>query len=55
MGRQVAMVLYALAMGAVIVGVDLMFFRNRMWERLIVNIGVVVLFAAFYWKFLTRP
>lgn len=54
MGRQVA-VLYAVAMIAVIVGVDFAFFRNRFWERLIVNIGIVLVFAAFYLRFLRRP
>jgi hypothetical protein len=28
-----------------------MFFKNRFWERLIVNIGIVLVFAAFYWRF----
>ena len=51
MGRQVAL-LYAAAMAAVIVGVDLVFFRNRFWERLTVNIGIVLVFAAFYLRFL---
>ena len=51
MGRQVAGVLYALAMVAVIVGVDLAFFRNRLWERLMVNVGIVLVFAAFYLRF----
>jgi len=55
MGRLVAAVLYAVAMAAVIVGVDLVFFRNRFWERLIVNIGIVLVFAAFYLRFLKRP
>jgi hypothetical protein len=55
MGRQVAVVLYVVAMAAVIVGVDIMFFRNRFWERLIVNIGIVLVFAAFYLSFLRRP
>jgi hypothetical protein len=54
MGRQVARVLYALAMVAVIVGVDLAFFRNRLWERLMVNVGVVLVFAAFYLRFFRR-
>jgi hypothetical protein len=40
MGRQVAVVLYVVAMAAVIVGVDFVFFRNRFWERLTVNLGV---------------
>lgn len=55
MSRQVAMVLYGVAMVAVIVGVDFVFFRHRFWERLIVNIGIVLVFAAFYSRFLRRP
>jgi hypothetical protein len=39
MDRRIAVVVYVIAMEAVIVGVDLAFFRNRFWERLIVNIG----------------
>ena len=53
MGRQVAL-LYAAAMAAVIVGVDFVFFRNRFWERLTVNIGIVLVFAAFYLRFFRR-
>jgi len=55
MDKQVAGVLYAVAMAAVIVSVDLAFFRNRFWERLIVNIGIVLVFGAFYLRFLRRP
>ncbi len=55
MSRQVVGVLYVLAMAAVIVGVDVAFFRNRFWERLIVNIGIVLVFGAFYLRFLNRP
>jgi hypothetical protein len=55
MGRQVAVGLYVLTMAAVIVGVDFAFFRNRFWERLIVNIGIVLVFGAFYLRFLKRP
>ena len=50
-----AVVLYVLAMAATIVGVDVAFFRNRFWERLTVNIGIVLVFAAFYFRFLRRP
>jgi hypothetical protein len=39
----------------VIVGVDLAFFRNRFWERLLANVGLVLVFAAFYLRFLSRP
>ncbi len=52
MGRQAAIVLYVVALIAVVVGVDLLFFRNRLWERLIVNVGIVLVFAAFYLRFL---
>jgi hypothetical protein len=52
MARRVAMVLYLLAMAAIIVGVDFAFFRNRFWERLMVNIGIVLVFIAFYLRFL---
>ena len=55
MGRRVAVALYLVAMVAVIVGLDVAFFRNRFWERLIANIGVVLVFAAFYLRFLRRP
>lgn len=48
-------VLYVAAMIAVVAGVDVAFFRNRMWERLAVNIGIVLVFGAFYFRFLTRP
>ena len=51
MGRQVAGVLYGLAMAAVMVGVDFAFFRNRFLERLMVNVGIVLVFAAFYLRF----
>lgn len=52
---HVAGVLYAVAMAAIIVGLDIAFFRNRIWERLMVNIGIVLVFAAFYMRFLRRP
>ena len=40
---------------AVVVGVDVLFFRYQFWERLIVNVGIVLVFAAFYLRFLKRP
>ena len=54
MGRQAAVVLYVLALVAIVVGVDVLFFRNQFWERLIVNVGIVLVFAAFYLGFLKR-
>jgi hypothetical protein len=35
--------------------VDITFFRNRFWERLIANAGIVLLFGSFYMRFLRRP
>ena len=55
MGKQTAILLYGVAMVAVIVGVDFLLFRNRFWARLIVNIGIVLVFTAFYLRFLKRP
>jgi hypothetical protein len=55
MGRTTASVLYVLALVAVIVAVDVLIFRHRFWERLVVNIGIVMVFAAFYFRFLRRP
>ena len=55
MGRHATSALYVVLMVAVIVGVDFLFFRNRFWERLIANVGIVVVFVAFYLRFLKRP
>jgi len=55
MGRQATIVLYVLAMVIVVVGVDVLFFRNHFWERLAVNIGIVLVFGAFFVRFLKRP
>jgi uncharacterized membrane protein YfcA len=55
MARQTAVVLYVMSMIGAVVGVDLLFFRSRFWERLMVNVGIVLVFAAFYLRFLKRP
>jgi hypothetical protein len=55
MGKQAAVVLYVLALVAVVVGVDVLFFRHQFWPRLIANVGFVLVFAAFYLRFLKRP
>ena len=53
MGKP-AVVLYVLAMVAVIVGVDVLFLRHLFWPRLIVNVGIVLLFGSVYLTFLKR-
>jgi len=55
MGRQAIIVLYIVLMVATVASMDFLFFRNRFWERLMVNIGIVLVFAAFYLRFLKRP
>ncbi len=55
MGSRTTPVLFAVLLAIVIVAVDVLFFRNRFWERLMVNIGIVLVFAAFYLRFLKGP
>jgi len=55
MGKSAVVVLYVMFMTVVVVGVDLLFFRDRFWERLMVNVGIVLVFAAFYLRFLKHP
>ena len=54
MGNRAAAVAYVLALVAVVVGVDVLFFSGHFWERLLVNVGIVVVFAAFGLRFLKR-
>jgi hypothetical protein len=54
MGPKAIAVPYVLLMVAIIVAVDILFFRNRPWERLMVNIGIVLVFGAFYLVFQRR-
>jgi len=54
MERKAGIALYVLALVTVVVGVDVLFFRHRFWERLMANVGIVLLFSAFYLRFLKR-
>ncbi len=54
MSKHAVGALYALSMAAVVVGVDVLFFRHHLWERLAANVGIILLFAAFYFRFLNR-
>jgi hypothetical protein len=53
--ENMSVLLYIVVLIAVVVSVDLLFFKHRFWERLIVNIGIVLVFAAFYLRFLKNP
>jgi hypothetical protein len=52
MTKSTWLLLYVLLMIIVIVGIDLLFFKDRFYARLIVNIGIVLVFAAFYLRYL---
>ena len=54
-GDQGTLVLYVVLMAALIVAVDVLFFKSRFWERLMVNAGIVLVFGAFYVRFFQRP
>jgi hypothetical protein len=49
-----AIVLYVLALIVVVVGVDILFFRHEFWPRLAANVGIVLVFGAFYFRFVKR-
>jgi hypothetical protein len=50
---HLTIVLYVLATIAAIVGIDIAFFKDRFWERLLANIGIMLLFGVvFYLRFL---
>ena len=52
MGRSAAAALFVVAMVGVVVGVDVLFFRGHVWERLVANVGIVLVSLAFYFRFL---
>jgi hypothetical protein len=52
--RQSGLVLYVLALVVVVVGADVLFFRHHFWDRLLANVGIVVIFGAVYFRFLKR-
>ena len=52
MGRQAIVTIYVLVMAAVIVGIDYAFLRGLFWQRLLVNIAIVLASATFYLIFL---
>jgi hypothetical protein len=53
-GLDMTIVIYVITLIAVVVGVDILFFRHHFGARLIVNVGIVLVFAAFYMRFLKR-
>jgi hypothetical protein len=52
MGRSATVAPFVAAMVAVVVAVDVLFFRGHVWARLAANVGIVLVFGAFYFRFL---
>jgi hypothetical protein len=52
MGKNAGIALYIVAMVVVIVGLDILVFRNHLWPRLAANVGIVLVFGAFYFRYL---
>jgi membrane protein implicated in regulation of membrane protease activity len=59
MRRRTAIALYVLVLVVIVVGADVLFLSHHFWLRLVVNIGIVVVFAvafaAFYQRRLRQP
>ena len=55
MRNQTATALFVALLVVVIVVVDVLFFKNHFRERLLVNLGIVLVFAAFYFRYMKRP
>jgi len=47
-------VFYLLLLIVIIVALDVLIFRYDFWARLIVNIGIVLVFIAFYLRFINN-
>lgn len=48
MDKNTINIIYVLAMVSTVVVLDILFFRHKFWERLTVNIGVILVYVAFY-------
>lgn len=54
MSTNTTVLIYILAMIVTVVAVDLLFFRHRFLERFLANIGIVLVYVAFYLAFLNK-
>lgn len=51
MSGRTAVVAYVVSMVVVIVGLDVVVFRHQLLARFLANVGVVLVFGAFYLRF----
>ncbi len=54
MPKNTIVLLFVLTMIALIVGVDILLFKNLFWQRLIANISIVLLFIALYRRYIKQ-
>ena len=52
MTKNATIAIYLIAMVVTVVAVDILFFRQHFWERLLSNIGIVMIYISFYLRFL---
>jgi hypothetical protein len=52
--HRAGVVILVLVMVALIVVVDFLVFRHHVWARLMVNVGIVLVFGAIYVRFRAR-
>ncbi len=46
--------IFAILISVTIVTLDLFFFRDQTTQRFMANVGVTLIFGAFYWKFFKK-
>jgi hypothetical protein len=51
MRKSTVVVLWVVGLIAVVVGVDLLFVRDHFWERLMANVGTVLVFGVCHLRF----
>ena len=54
MGKTLINAIFLAAMIITIVGADILFFKHHNGARLAANVGIVLLYLAFYWRFIKR-
>lgn len=54
MERSLLIIILIILMVAIIVSVDILIFRHYFYERLIANIGIVMVFMAFAFRYFKR-
>jgi succinate-acetate transporter protein len=54
MGKNGIQVIFIALMVLTVVIVDVAFFRNHTAERLAANIGIILIYVAFYYRFIKR-